>query len=126
MPAAQVTRLPLESSCEIFLNNLEGSVALPCAMHPSKNNAIVTSCKNGLNNYTIKKGYKNMLYSIIPNITQKPSVHIGLEYQFAESLQTNTDFMTPIITSGSLSLNSLKSSSSIRLQKTTLNINMTL
>lgn len=95
-------------------------------MHPNITNAIVTSCKSGSNKYLIKKGFKNMLYSIIPNISHKPYVLIGTQYQLAESNNSTTPFLTPIMTSGSLNLNSLASSSSVRLQKTTLNLNMTL
>ena len=128
MPAVQVVREPASSQCEVMLigdsNNVNTS--LPCQMHPTMMNAIVTSCKPGTNKYLIKKGYKNMLYSIIPNATHKPYVLIGSKYQLAESSNTTTPLMTPIMTSGSLNLNSLTSSSSIRLQKTILDLNMTL
>jgi hypothetical protein len=67
-----------------------------------------------------------MLYSILPNATHKPYVLIGSQYQLAESTLLSTPFLTPIMTSGSLNLNSLTTSSLKRLQKTKLNLNITL
>jgi hypothetical protein len=67
-----------------------------------------------------------MMYAIIPNVTQKPYVFIGQQYKMAESNVVNTQALSPIITSGSLVLNKLASSSSVRLRKTTLSSNMTL
>lgn len=127
MPTVQVIRESSTNQCDVLLlgdNSLNTS--LPCQMHPTLTNAIITSCKPGINKYLIKKGYKNMLYSIIPNATHKPYALIGSKYQLAESTNTTTPFLTPIMTSGSLNLNSLTSSSSVRLQKTSLNLNMTL
>lgn len=95
-------------------------------MHPTLNNSIITSCKPGLNKYSIRKGFKNMVYSIVPNSAQKPYVFIGQPYKMAESDLASTSFLSPIVTSGSLNLNKLASSSSVRLQKTTLSLNMTL
>jgi hypothetical protein len=103
-----------------------GNTSLPCTMHPSLKDAIITTCRGGLNKYSIRKGYKNMLYSIIPNATQKPYVYIGQQYQLAQSNVISTSFLSPIVTSGTLSLNGLKSSSSVRLQNTILNVNLTL
>ena len=39
---------------------------MPCQLHPKLSNAVITTCKSGNNQYIIKKGYKNMLYSVIP------------------------------------------------------------
>jgi hypothetical protein len=84
-------------------------------MHPTLNNSIITSCKPGLNRYSIRKGFKNMLYSIIPNNTEKPYVYIGEPYFMAQSEVTSTSFLSPIVTSGSMSLNKLASTTSVRL-----------
>lgn len=126
MPSVQVVRLAVDSECEVYVWTQTGEEKLACKMHPTHSNSIITTCKPGLNKYSITKGFKNMLYSIIPNATQKPSVYIGEPYQMAESDVTHTSFLSPIMTSGSLSLNTLVSSSSVRLQKTTLSLNLTL
>ncbi len=78
MPSVQVVRLAKDDQCEVYLQGQSsGDVKLPCNMHPTLSNAVITTCKSGPNRYNIKKGFKNMLYSIIPNNTQKPYVYIG-------------------------------------------------
>lgn len=77
MPSIQVTRLALDTPCEVYLLGQNSDFKLSCQMHSTLNNAIITSCKPGLNKYSIRKGFKNMLYSIIPSSSQKPYVYIG-------------------------------------------------
>jgi len=98
MPSVQVTRLPVSSSCEVLLLGQNINASLPCQMHPSLTNAIITSCRSGSNNYLIKNGFKNMLYSLVPDATSKPYVFIGSPYQMAASDNSTTPFLTPIMT----------------------------